>query len=71
MMVTNRLSSAVVTPGDEEGEHDRQPQARFRAIPKGYHDLSDAEQLVICEQIAQALIEQLGVPDRLPSETPN
>jgi hypothetical protein len=37
----------------------------FVPIPKGYYDLSDAEQLVICEQIALALIERLGVRDRL------
>lgn len=35
-----------------------------------YFDLTEDEQLAVCGQIAQALIEQLATPDKPPSETP-
>ena len=65
-------TSTVVLPGTmRKVNMIDTPKSAFVPIPKGYYDLSDAEQLVICEQMALALIARLGAPDRLPSETRN
>ena len=36
----------------------------FVPVPDDFFDLDEDEQLVICEQIAKALIAGLGVPDK-------
>jgi len=40
------------------------PKRAFVPIPENYFDLDETEQLVICEQMALALIAGLGVPDK-------
>lgn len=46
------------------------PKRVYLHLPDNYFDVTEDEQLAVCGQIAQALIEQLGAPDKPPSETP-
>jgi hypothetical protein len=41
------------------------PRRVYLPLPDDYFDLTDDEQEAVCEQIAKALIDQLGVPDKL------
>ena len=47
------------------------PKRVYLPFPADFFDLDEDEQRVVCGHIAQALFEQLGVPDERPSETPN